>query len=41
MCSVRVCKITWNDSGADYLGIDKIRNPDAEKTNVPVGKSLF
>lgn len=31
MCSVRVCKISWNDSGAVYLGMDKIRNPDAEK----------
>lgn len=41
MCSVRVCKISWNDSGAVYLGMDKIRNPDAEKTNVPVRKSLF
>ena len=36
-----VCKISWNDSGAVYLGMDKIRNPDAEKTNVPVRKSLF
>ena len=41
MCSVRVCKISWNDSGAVYLGMDKIRNPDAEKTGVPVRKSLF
>ena len=41
MCSVRVCKISWNDSGAVYLGMDKIRNPDAEKTKVPVRKSLF
>ena len=41
MCSVRVCKISLNDSGAVYLGMDKIRNPDAEKTNVPVRKSLF
>ena len=40
-CSVRVCKISWNDSGAVYLGMDKIRNPDAEKTGVPVRKSLF
>lgn len=24
MCSVRVCKISWNDSGAVYLGMDKI-----------------
>ena len=39
--SVRVCKISWNDSGAVYLGMDKIRNPDAEKTGVPVRKSLF
>ena len=31
MCSVRVCKISWNDSGAVYLGMDKIRNPDAVK----------
>ena len=31
MCSVRVCKISWNDSGAVYLGMDKIRNPDAKK----------
>lgn len=31
MCSVRVCKISWNDSGAVYLGMDKIGNPDAEK----------
>ena len=31
MCSARVCKISWNDSGAVYLGMDKIRNPDAEK----------
>ena len=22
MCSVRVCKISWNDSGAVYLGMD-------------------
>ena len=36
MCSVRVCKISWNDSGAVYLGMDKIRNPDAEKIGVPV-----
>ena len=28
-------------SGAVYLGMDKIRNPDAEKTGVPVRKSLF
>ena len=41
MCSARVCKISWNDSGAVYLGMDKIRNPDAEKTGVPVRKSLF
>ncbi len=41
MCSVRVCKISWNDSGAVYLGMDKIRNPDAEKIGVPVRKSLF
>ena len=41
VCSVRVCKISWNDSGAVYLGMDKIRNPDAEKTGVPVRKSLF
>ena len=41
MCSVWVCKISWNDSGAVYLGMDKIRNPDAEKTGVPVRKSLF
>ena len=41
MCSFRVCKISWNDSGAVYLGMDKIRNPDAEKTGVPVRKSLF
>ena len=41
MCSVRVCKISWNESGAVYLGMDKIRNPDAEKTGVPVRKSLF
>ncbi len=38
---LRVCKISWNDSGAVYLGMDKIRNPDAEKTGVPVRKSLF
>ena len=36
-----ICEIPWNDSGAVYLGMDKIRNPDAEKTNVPVRKSLF
>jgi len=41
MCSVRVCKISWNDSGAVYLGMDKIRNLDAEKTGVPVRKFLF
>ena len=27
MCSVRVCKISWNDSGAVYLGMDKILMP--------------
>ena len=26
---------------AVYLGMDKIRNPDAEKTGVPVRKFLF
>ena len=41
MCSVRVCKISWNDSGAVYLGMDKIRNPDAEKTGVPVSKNFY
>ena len=41
LCGVWICEIPWNDSGAVYLGMDKIRNPDAEKTNVPVRKSLF
>ena len=41
LCGVWICKIPWNDSRAVYLGMDKIRNPDAEKTNVPVRKSLF
>ena len=41
LCGVWICKIPWNDSGAVYLGMDKIRNPDAEKTGVPVRKSLF
>lgn len=41
MCGVWICEIPLNDSGAVYLGMDKIRNPDAEKTNVPVRKSLF
>ena len=36
-----VCKIPWNDSRAVYLGMDKIRNPDAEKTGVPVRKSFI
>lgn len=40
MCSVRVCKISWNDSGAVYLGMDKIRNPDAEK-NWCSGQKIF
>ena len=41
LCGVWICEIPWNDSGAVYLGMDKIRNPDAEKTKVPVRKSLF
>ena len=41
MCGIWICEISWNDSGAVYLGMDKIRNPDAKKTGVPVRKSLF
>lgn len=41
MRGVRVRKISWNDSGAVYMGVAQVRNPDAEKTDVPVRKSIF
>ena len=34
MCDIWICEISWYDSGTVYLGVDQVRNLNAEKTGI-------